>query len=373
MKQWNLESGKVRHICSDNAANITKAIRLLNVTHVPCMAHTLQLAIKHGIEQSGLNATLSKCRKIVGHFKHSSLRTKELTTIQQEQQPNSTPTSLIQDTPTRWGSTLQMIERLTTHKASVLQSLETHKHNLTMLTENEWSKLTGLQRLLDPCEKASKLLGGEKYATSSVVLPVLAYLRKETTCNDDDSGYACRFKEGFHVDLQNRLSKVEKNALLQISTALDVRFKSLKCMEKQKREDVWHLIERLMADVSVNENDEPVTKKLKSSALPTNMFELDSESESDSELPPANSKLNLELTLYRGVPVEDDSSADPLLFWKVNANAYPTLAMLAKQYLAIPATSVPVERLFSTAGELISKKRNSLTPENAHMLLSLSC
>ena len=57
-------------------------------------------------------------------------------------------------------------------------------------------------------------------------------------------------------------------------------------------------------------------------------------------------------------PVSKDS--DPLLFWKVYSNR--TLADLAIRYLTIIATSVPSERLFSTAGLILSQNRNRLTP-----------
>ena len=43
-------------------------------------------------------------------------------------------------------------------------------------------------------------------------------------------------------------------------------------------------------------------------------------------------------------------------WWKSKgATMYTSLQHLAKKYLSVPATSVPSERLFSKAGELISK------------------
>ena len=63
---------------------------------------------------------------------------------------------------------------------------------------------------------------------------------------------------------------------------------------------------------------------------------------------------------------------DPLIWWKEHATHYPHLQQLARKYLCIPATSVPAERLFSKAGELISKRRLCLKPKNVNMLLFLN-
>ena len=45
---------------------------------MPCMAHKLQLSVNHALKECGIDRVLSKCRKIVGHFKHSSVRTAAL-------------------------------------------------------------------------------------------------------------------------------------------------------------------------------------------------------------------------------------------------------------------------------------------------------
>lgn len=63
---------------------------------------------------------------------------------------------------------------------------------------------------------------------------------------------------------------------------------------------------------------------------------------------------------------------DPLRWWKVNEQVYPFLAKLAKRYLCIPGTSVPAERVFSTAGDIVTAQRSTLTSEHVDQLLFLS-
>ncbi len=45
---------------------------------------------------------------------------------------------------------------------------------------------------------------------------------------------------------------------------------------------------------------------------------------------------------------------NPLEFWKVNEMKCPTLAKLVPVHLCIPASSAPVERLFSIAGSVLT-------------------
>lgn len=63
---------------------------------------------------------------------------------------------------------------------------------------------------------------------------------------------------------------------------------------------------------------------------------------------------------------------DPLAWWKENERYYVLLGKVAKKYLCIPGTSVPAERLFSKAGELVSMRRNRLKPKNVNMFLFLN-
>ncbi|GES73509.1 zinc finger BED domain-containing protein RICESLEEPER 2-like [Rhizophagus clarus] len=66
--------------------------------------------------------------------------------------------------------------------------------------------------------------------------------------------------------------------------------------------------------------------------------------------------------VYLNEPPEN-FDMDVLAFWKVHENKFPNLFKMAKDFLAIPGTSVPVERIFSGGTDLITQRRCSLNPE----------
>ena len=65
------------------------------------------------------------------------------------------------------------------------------------------------------------------------------------------------------------------------------------------------------------------------------------------------------------------SNAPILTWWKEHAARFPYLSQLARRYLAMPATSASVERLFSVAGQIVTAKRASLHPDTVTLLVFL--
>ncbi|PPQ88604.1 hypothetical protein CVT26_004368, partial [Gymnopilus dilepis] len=86
----------------------------------------------------------------------------------------------------------------------------------------------------------------------------------------------------------------------------------------------------------------------------------DSESDSDSKLvDPAKPWLN-EWNMYKTTRESVPDDMNIVKWWGLNAHRYPTWASLARDYLAIMASSVSSERAFSSAGITISKRRSRL-------------
>jgi len=95
-------------------------------------------------------------------------------------------------------------------------------------------------------------------------------------------------------------------------------------------------------------------------------------------------KLNTEQTQVTSVSTADNilkqyfsllhsnRKSKPIDFWIKHKILLGELFNLALKYLVIPATSVPSERIFSKAGEIMPAKRNRTHPKNLDMLIFLN-
>ena len=75
-----------------------------------------------------------------------------------------------------------------------------------------------------------------------------------------------------------------------------------------------------------------------------------------------------EIDMYKTQPTTPLSS-DPLVWWSDNAAKFPYIAAVARLHLGIPATSVPSDRVFSTAGDVVTAQRSRLSGEHVDQLI----
>jgi len=79
-----------------------------------------------------------------------------------------------------------------------------------------------------------------------------------------------------------------------------------------------------------------------------------------------------EAEVYLSLPQMDLSALrdeDVLDWWKIYQTKFPNLSKMARQFLALPASSARVERLFSRSGEMHGDKRKRLKKETLQSLL----
>ena len=98
------------------------------------------------------------------------------------------------------------------------------------------------------------------------------------------------------------------------------------------------------------------------------MSEIDG-SDPDDELPLQSSFAPVEQ--YKQEP-QIDLADCPLEWWKRHEGTYAILAKIVRQFLASPASTVPYEKLFSLSGNIVTRKRASLSADNINKPVSLS-
>jgi hypothetical protein len=86
--------------------------------------------------------------------------------------------------------------------------------------------------------------------------------------------------------------------------------------------------------------------------------------------PTVRNKLCKQLDYYMLEPNEPEDS-NSFNWWSANRARFPDIATVARSYLAIPATSVASERIFSKCGLTVSDRRSSLSPQHTEQIVFL--
>lgn len=147
-EQWDIEN-KVSTLTTDSARNMIAAARKLPFEHIPCIAHSLHRSITVSLQNSPFDSALAKCRKVVGHFKHSPANAAELE--HQQTAHNQKTEALAQEVSTRWNSTLEMITRILRNQEPLRDALALHATKVSMPTAAELDKLKRLATVLEHC------------------------------------------------------------------------------------------------------------------------------------------------------------------------------------------------------------------------------
>ncbi|XP_067283546.1 E3 SUMO-protein ligase ZBED1-like [Pseudorasbora parva] len=362
-EKFDISFENVLAIVHDNARNMVAALRILEerfgvVSH-RCAGHTLQLVVNHAMDNPVINKALSATRCLVKHIKKSEPATTKLKLKQK--QMGTVEHKLIHDVAVRWNSSYHMIERLLEQQWPVVATLsdpeitQRGKHHLD-LKNDQWILLEELKEVLQPYEQATVFLSGQSYVTASVLPPLLKGLLKSTRNKSFDSAAMTFFQTKAEEEILSRWREVfvfqedGKNVSL-IAAALDPRFRKLKFLPADDALKLQVQIQTVALDITRKQRLLKATVGQEASASsPTKKRSWGVMGDGDREA------VRKEVLLYFGenpIPRENN----PLTWWKDNAIRFPTLAALAKSYLSIPATSTPSERLFSAAGNIVTKKR----------------
>ena len=167
---------------------------------------------------------------------------------------------------------------------------------------------------------------------------------------------------------------------LYVVMYLDPRFKAISFLDDSTKDEVRDsmklelttLIEQQKFSTDVDpltppiqsQNEMPPPKKTKLTSFfdgmigPTNISVL---------LSPNEIALN-ELRKYDAEDPERLDTKEPLKWWKVREQQYKYMSQFVKQTLCTTMSSVPSERLISSAGNFVYQNRSCLSPENVDYL-----
>ena len=284
---------------------------------------------------------------------------------------------LVQDVPTRWNSIFNMLQRLLEQRRAVtLYCAE--KGAATNLDPEQWAIIETLVQLLMPFEEITRDISNTR-ASISLVIPAVKAMTTTLDHEGNDGGVKITKAELLR-SMKKRFSALECSPLFSIATIVDPRFK-MRCFSSEgvkisaKAGFLLVCEQRSRLTLPLTDGGEPEIKEpdakrrcISDNSPWASLDDVLCTTVPDNEL--STSPVETELATYLSeslLPRQED----PFLWWKSNRHRFPIMASVARIYLASPPTSVPSERVFSTAGDIVSDHRSRLLPENAERLILL--
>ena len=219
---WGIPKEHVHVILRDNARNMARAALDGNIASLPCMAHTLQLAVNEGVlAQPGVTSMLKLGRQIIGHFKHSTLAYTQLEDVQIEL--GMKIKRFQQDVQTRWNSTYYMMQSLLEQRRALAMYATDYDLPAT-LTLSQWGVMENMLSILAPFEEMTRDISSAAACVSTVIPSVLALTRLLATDADKDEGIKTA-KRTLLAAVKRRFASIQTEPLYCVATLLDPRYK----------------------------------------------------------------------------------------------------------------------------------------------------
>jgi len=322
-----------------------------------CYCHKLNLCLDSAFETTGVSALLQKVRTVVNHFRRSPKATLKLLEAQRSLKPEVEAVHIISDSKTRWASTYYMLQRFLRLRPALQQLLPLKTLDVVLLIK-DWECIAEVIKILDPVAEAITTLEGDKYPTLTFVVEIVQLLTQHPQKFKYIEPRAEEFGEARLSDLSRRCNLEDMPEAVYLATILDPNLKNY-TVPTGKKKDTWALLEAQYKRLATNLSAQVEQKEsIEESDDTTSLAKLRKQMVN-------KTPVQSEIKRYKAV---DTPSMPALEWWKVNQIHFPVLYHLARKYLAIPASSAPVERLFSTAGNVITKNRQRLKPETARAL-----
>ena len=151
------------------------------------------------------------------------------------------------DVCTRWNSTYDMIERYCAMEPAIYAtlftpSLKKNIKDVVTLSDDDNQCLRDLIEVLLPMKNATVAMCDESIPTISMIAPLLYSLKLVMSPKEEDRAGIKEVKQVIEKDLNERYKDESVKETLNLSAALDPRFKSLVFLSADKKEEIISLL-----------------------------------------------------------------------------------------------------------------------------------
>ena len=337
---------------------------------ISCFAHLLQLVVVQFDKIRPFQKVLRKAKKLVAKFNKSTKATEKLIALKHKK--------LLSDCPTRWGSTFLLLKRLLEIKEGICQVVEELEWN--GLQTSKWKKIENIVDFLEPFAEYTTLCCGESYTTLSAVVPVILELNCHLHEMQKRPGM-CAVAKVLQNEMHRRFDRYidpstdSFDGLHIMATLLDPEYTYVLSDDLVEegtcylKEIVGNFVDNHLKKPIESSNDTATSTTEEQIEPPLKKFRHLSKIVSKQLLkkkePLSNSPGEKEVDAF----IEQRKSncphpTDALDYWVKSEPLFPTLSNVACDVLVVPASSAPIERTFSIAGDACIGKRNRLTNAN---------
>lgn len=172
LQMWQIPRERVHVVIRDNVANMAKAMHEGGLPTLPCMAHTLQLAVHDRLlAQRMTTDILAMGRRIIGHLKHLSQAYCAFQDVQQQLGQNIK--KFQQDMTTQWNSSYYMFQSLLEQKFALAAFGAEHEIPASF-SSNQWGLIENIIKILKPFEELTRGLSSSTASAADVIPSVMA-------------------------------------------------------------------------------------------------------------------------------------------------------------------------------------------------------
>ena len=322
---------------------------------------------------------------------------------------NYNKTRIPLDNATRWNSTYNMISTTLELKEPLIYINKITKNTdfkRYFLSDNEFEELIELKKIFEVFIKPTTKLQGELYITLNITLLYIyqIYNKLDNLINIYKSQRNIQYNS-YIIAIKRGIEKLEKYFPRRIISSnirslkvyiltliLDPRFKLIHFQNnglllhyKNIYNDAISILQfeyiKLRNELNLNNNNNITNPNIsfdelamENTTICSNNSDNNEDNEDDEDddiFISKNLNKEEEYTEYIKESTISNKDINPLDYWKQNSYRFPILSILARRYLAIPATSASIERIFSISNNIITKSRNRLLPNTIKQLILL--